>query len=74
VLVDDRTDREADLGGAAQRRTVTGDRAWMRARSRSVVTSSSPRLRVRSAARSGLRQTTSRSPGNSGAVMLAMSR
>jgi hypothetical protein len=32
------------------------------------------RLRARSAARSGLRQTTRRSPGKSGAVMLAMSR
>jgi hypothetical protein len=48
--------------------------ALIRARSRSVATSRSSRWRARSAARSALRQTTNRSPGKSGAVMLAMSR
>jgi hypothetical protein len=48
--------------------------AWLRTRSRSVAASRSSRLRVRSAARSGLRQTTRRSPGKSAAVMLAISR
>src|ERR1700712_2054394 len=46
----------------------------MRARSFSVATSRSSRLRLRSVARSALRQTTSRSPGKSGEVIEAMSR
>ena len=41
---------------------------------RSVATSSSSRLRARSRARSGLRQTINRSPGKSGEVIAAMSR
>src|SRR5512132_1397462 len=38
-------------------------RAWMRSSSRSVAASSSLRLRARSSANAGLRQTTRRSPG-----------
>src|SRR3984893_11916406 len=48
--------------------------AALRARSRSVAASRSARLRARSPARAPLRQTMSRSPGNSGEVMPAMSR
>src|SRR5882672_1292453 len=48
--------------------------AAMRARSRSVAASRSSRLRARSAASARLRQTISRSPGNSGEVMAAISR
>src|SRR5882672_10016248 len=48
--------------------------AAMRARPRSVAASRSSRLRARSAASARLRQTISRSPGNSGEVMAAISR
>jgi hypothetical protein len=72
--VDHRTDRERDLGGAAQRIAPAGDGGLDAGKitlggGKQVVA-----LARALAARSGLRQTTRRSLGNSGAVMLAMSR
>ena len=65
--------KEGDLGRAPERvaRVVA---AWTLARFFSDAASRSSRLRARSAARAGLRQTTSRSPGKSGELISAMSR
>jgi hypothetical protein len=49
----------APLSGRCLRRT----RAWIFCKARSVASSNSPRLRARSAASAGLRQTTRRSSG-----------
>ena len=74
LAVEHGPDGQPDLGGAAQA-DLRCTWAWMRASSRSVATSSASRLRVRSSARSRLRHTISRSPGNSrGALISARSR
>ena len=61
VALERRADREADLVGAAKRAAL--DALGDLCSPRSVAASSSSRLRARSAATSGLRQTISRSPG-----------
>jgi len=62
-MVDDATDRERDLVLAARGFLARSTRAAMAASFFSVASSSSPRLRARSSASSGLRQTIRRSPG-----------
>ena len=67
-------DSDTDLVGPVQRRRLRSTRSLMASRSRWVAASRSLRLRVRSAARSGLRQTMRRSPGKSGEVTTTMLR
>jgi hypothetical protein len=75
LAVEHGADRQADRGGVTQVSPLRRTRASMRANCRSVAVSSSSRLRARSAARSRLRQTINRSPGNmSGALISARSR
>ncbi len=66
-------DSAANLRRAAQRFFARITRALISDSSPSVASSNSVRLRVRSSASNGLRQTTSRSPGYSSLVISAMS-
>ena len=72
-MVEYRTDREPNLILAAQRPLGTPNTAWILTRSYSVASRSSRRLRLRSSASSGLRQTMRRSSGYSGELTSARS-